>query len=416
MNSRLQPIRGTRDILPGDCRAHARVEDVCRRVAERYGYGEIRTPIIEPTQVFQRTLGDATDVVQKEMYTFEDRNGESVTLRPENTAGVARALLSNGLLNEMPLRLHYAGPMFRHERPQKGRYRQFHQTGAELFGVPEPLGDVEVITMARDILSELGLLDDTRLDINTLGDSASRQAHVRALVTYFSEHRGRLSDISRERLERNPLRILDSKDENDRALVAGAPVIFDYLSDEARRFFDRVLHGLDTLSIPYRVNPGIVRGFDYYCHTAFEFVTDRLGAQGTVIGGGRYDGLLEQMGGPAVPGVGWASGIERLAMLSGDPDEPRRPVAVVPLGEEPEREALVMAHRLRLQGRCVDLGYRGNLRRRLKRADRIGASHAIIIGHEELARGAAIVRDLDSGEQRELLLEQVGEGLPQQEA
>ena len=416
MSGRLQPIRGTRDLLPGDCRAHARVEEVCRRVAERYGYGEIRTPILEATQVFSRTLGDATDVVQKEMYTFDDRNGESITLRPENTAGVARALLSNGLLNELPLRLHYAGPMFRHERPQKGRYRQFHQTGVELFGVPDPLGDVEVITMARDILDELGLLEDTVLEINTLGDAASRQDHIRALVGYFSDHRGRLSDISRERLERNPLRILDSKDENDRVLVNDAPVIFDHLSDDARRFFDRVLGGLDTLSIPCRVNPRIVRGFDYYCHTAFEFVTDGLGAQGTVIGGGRYDGLMEQMGGPAVSGVGWASGIERLAMLASKPDEPMRPVAIIALGEEAERQALVTAHELRLEGRSVELGYRGNLRRRMQRADRIGASHAIIIGERELARGVAVVRDLDSGEQRELSLENVGEGLPQQDA
>ena len=416
MSGRLQPIRGTRDLLPGDCRAHARVEEVCRRVAERYGYGEIRTPILEATQVFSRTLGDATDVVQKEMYTFDDRNGESVTLRPENTAGVARALLSNGLLNELPLRLHYAGPMFRHERPQKGRYRQFHQTGVELFGVPDPLGDVEVITMARDVLEELGLLEDTVLEINTLGDAASRQDHIRALVEYFSDHHSRLSDISRERLDRNPLRILDSKDENDRALVNDAPVIFDHLSDDARRFFDRVLGGLATLSIPCRVNSCIVRGFDYYCHTAFEFVTDRLGAQGTVIGGGRYDGLMEQMGGPAVPGVGWASGIERLAMLASEPDLPMRPVAIIALGEEAERQALVTAHRLRLEGRRVDLGYRGNLRRRMQRADRIRASHAIIIGERELARGVAVVRDLDSGEQRELSLENVGEGLPQRVA
>ena len=416
MSSRHQPIRGTRDLLPGDCRAHTRVAEVCRRVAERYGYGEIRTPILEATQVFSRTLGDATDVVQKEMYTFDDRNGESVTLRPENTAGVARALLSNGLLNELPLRLHYAGPMFRHERPQKGRYRQFHQTGVELFGVPGPLGDVEVITMARDVLDELGLLEETVLEINTLGDTASRQDHIRALVAYFSDHHDRLSDISRERLERNPLRILDSKDENDGALVKDAPVIFNHLSDDACRFFDQVLGGLDTLSIPYRVNPGIVRGFDYYRHTAFEFVTDRLGAQGTVIGGGRYDGLMEQMGGPEVPGVGWASGIERLVMLAGEPDEPMRPVAIVALGDEAERRALVMAHRLRLEGRSVDLGYRGNLRRRMQRADRIRASHAIIIGERELARGVAVVRDLDSGEQRELSLENLGEGLPQQDA
>ncbi len=416
MAGRLQAIRGTRDLLPGDCRAHAHVESVCRQVAGRYGYGEIRTPVLESTQVFSRTLGDATDVVQKEMYTFDDRNGESLTLRPENTAGVARALLSNGLLNELPLRFHYAGPMFRHERPQKGRYRQFHQTGVELFGVGEPLGDVEVIAMARDVLEELGLAADTVLEINTLGDAESRSSHLGALVAYFSGHRDRLSEISRERLVRNPLRILDSKDEGDRALIDGAPVIFDHLSDVARGFFEAVLAGLDTLAIPYRVNPGIVRGFDYYCHTAFEFVTGRLGAQGTVIGGGRYDGLMEQMGGPPVPGVGWASGIERLAMLAAEAPPPPRPVAVIALGEEAQRRALAVAHGLRRAGRSVDLAYRGNLRRRMQRADRVGASHAIIIGQRELARGVAVVRDLDSGEQSECLLDRVGDGLPQPDA
>ena len=412
MSERLQPIRGTRDLLPADCRSHAHVEDVCRRIAERYGYGEIRTPVLEATQVFSRTLGDATDVVQKEMYTFDDRNGDSITLRPENTAGVARALLSNGLLDAMPLRLHYAGAMFRHERPQKGRYRQFHQTGVELFGVAEPLGDVEVITLARDVLDELGLLQDTVLEINTLGDAASRQDHMRALLAYFNDHRSRLSGISVKRLERNPLRILDSKEQSDRDLIAEAPVIFEYLSDDARRFFDEVLEGLDTLSIACHVNPRIVRGFDYYCHTAFEFVTAKLGAQGTVIGGGRYDGLMEQMGGPPVPGVGWASGIERLALLAGEPPGPRRPIAIIGLGEPATRKALVMAHQLRGKGHPVDLGYRGNLRRRMQRAHKVGASHAVILGDTELARGIALVRDLDSGEQLECSLDRLGEGLP----
>ncbi len=412
MGERLQPIRGTRDLLPGDCRSHARVEAVCRSVAERYGYGEIRTPLLESTQVFSRTLGDASDVVQKEMYTFDDRNGDSITLRPENTAGVARALLSNGLLDSMPLRLHYAGAMFRHERPQKGRYRQFHQTGVELFGVPEPLGDVEVITLARDVLDELGLLQDTVLEINTLGDTASRQNHMRALLAYFNDHRSRLSDLSLRRLKRNPLRILDSKEPCDRDLIADAPVILDYLGDDARRFFDQVLAGLDTLSIACKVNPRIVRGFDYYCHTAFEFVTGKLGAQGTVIGGGRYDGLMEQMGGPPVPGVGWASGIERLALLAGEPPELRRPIAVIGLGDASTRRALVMAHTLRGQGHRVDLAYRGNLRRRMQRAHKVGASHAVILGDTELARGVALVRDLDSGEQQECSLDRPGEGLP----
>ena len=412
MADKPRPIRGTRDLLPADCRSHARVEEICRRVAERYGYGEIRTPILEATSVFSRTLGDATDVVQKEMYTFDDRNGDSITLRPENTAGVARAILSNALLDTMPLRLHYAGAMFRHERPQKGRYRQFHQTGVELFGVPEPLGDVEVITLARDVLAELGLLADTVLEINTLGDTVSRQNHVGALKEYFNDHRSRLSDISRERLERNPLRILDSKEACDRELVADAPVIIDYLGDGARRFFDQVLEGLATLSISCQINPRIVRGFDYYCHTAFEFVTGKLGAQGTVIGGGRYDGLMEQIGGPPVSGVGWASGIERLALLAGEPPQPRRPIAVIGLGEPSVSKALILAHQLRSRGHRVDLAYRGNLRRRMQRAHKVESSHAVILGDAELARGVALVRDLDSGEQHECALDHLGEDLP----
>ncbi len=412
MASRLQPIRGTRDLLPEACRAHARVEGACRRVAERYGYGEIRTPILEPTPVFLRTLGDATDVVQKEMYTFEDRNGESLTLRPENTAGVARAVLSNGLLNDMPLKLHYAGPMFRHERPQKGRYRQFHQTGVELFGVPEPAGDVEAIAMGGDVLSELGVLDATRLEINTLGDTESRRRYLRALVAFLSSHRDALSDVGRERLERNPMRVLDSKEEADRQVVADAPSLLDHLNAEAGVFFDKVLAGLDALGFGYTVNPRIVRGFDYYCHTAFEFVTDRLGAQGTVIGGGRYDGLMEQMGGPALPGVGWASGVERLVMLTDDAAPAAHPIAIVPLGAAAERRALVLAHALRRQGFAVDLGYRGNLKRRMQRANRVEASHALILGDGELARGVVTLRDLDSGEQTELSIDRVSESLP----
>jgi histidyl-tRNA synthetase len=410
--SKLQPIRGTRDLLPEDCRAHARVEEACRSVAERYGYGEIRTPILELTPVFSRSLGDATDVVQKEMYTFEDRGGESVTMRPENTASVARAVLSNGLLNEMPLKLHYAGPMFRYERPQKGRYRQFHQIGVELYGVPEPAGDVEVIAMGADVLAELGLLDQTRLEINTLGDAESRVRYRDALVAYLRERQDGLSEDSKDRLERNPMRVLDSKDAGDQALVADAPSIFEHLTDEARAFFDAVQDGLTALGVDHKVNPRIVRGLDYYCHTAFEFITENLGSQGTVIGGGRYDGLMEQMGGPALPGVGWAGGIERLAMLAAGGVEARRPVAIVPLGEEAEKRALVMAHDLRLQGHVIELGYRGNLKRRMQRANKVHASHAVIMGDDELARGIVTLRDLDSGEQAELSIDSVSEGLP----
>ncbi|MBT5434903.1 MAG: histidine--tRNA ligase [Rhodospirillaceae bacterium] len=408
----MQPIRGTHDLLPEACRAHARVEQACLRVAARYGYGEIRTPILEVTPVFSRSLGDATDVVQKEMYTFDDRGGESVTMRPENTASVARAVLSNGLLDQVPLKLHYAGPMFRYERPQKGRYRQFHQIGVELFGVPEPAGDIEIIAMGADVLGELGLLDNVRLEINTLGDTESREAYRVALVAFLQARRDQLSDESEERLERNPMRVLDSKSEADKAVVADAPSIFDHLTDEARAFFDAVLAGLDALGIAYEVNPRIVRGLDYYCHTAFEFITTELGAQGTVIGGGRYDGLMQQMGGPALPGVGWAGGIERLSMMAGAGEEAARPIALVPVGETAEQRALVLARELRGQGFAIDLGYRGNLKRRMQRANKAQASHALILGDDELERGVVILRDLDSGEQTELSIDRVSEGLP----
>jgi len=409
--AKLQPVRGTHDLLPEDCRRQARVVDACAEVAERYGYGEIQTPIFEFTGVFSRSLGDTSDVVTKEMYTFEDRGGEQITLRPENTASVARAVLSNGLLQQLPLKLWYAGAMFRYERPQKGRQRQFHQIGIELFGVPDPTGDVEAIAMAADVLDMLGVLDKARLELNTLGDEASRVAYRGALVAYMTKHRDGLSDDSRERLDRNPMRILDSKDEGDRRIVADAPLIFDHLSEEAQAFFDRVTGGLDALGIAYQVNPRIVRGLDYYCHTAFEFVTEELGAQGTVIGGGRYDGLMEQMSGPATPGVGWAGGIERLALLAGDPSPAPRPFAIVPVGDQAATRALKLAHELRRQGLNIELAYRGNLKKQMQRANKVNARAAVIFGDDELARGVAALRDLDSGEQTELPIERVSEGL-----
>ena len=409
--AKLQPVRGTHDLLPEDCRRQDRVIDACAAVAERYGYGEIRTPVFEFTGVFSRSLGDTSDVVTKEMYTFEDRGGDTVTLRPENTASVARAVLSNGLLQQMPLKLWYAGPMFRYERPQKGRQRQFHQIGVELFGVAEPTGDIEAIAMAADVLEMLNVLDRTRLELNTLGDAASRTAYREALVDFLNDHRDDLSDDSRDRLERNPMRVLDSKDEGDKRIVADAPVIFDHLTPGAADFFDTVKAGLDALGIAYQLNPKIVRGLDYYCHTAFEFVTADLGAQGTVIGGGRYDGLMEQMSGPATPGVGWAGGIERLAMMAGDPPALPRPYAILPVGETAGASAQKLAHDLRRQGLIIELAYRGNLKKQMQRANKVNARAAVIMGDDELARGVATLRDLDSGEQTELPIDRVSEGL-----
>ncbi len=402
MAEALQPVRGTRDLIGEEQRRHAYVVDTARRVAALYGLEEWATPIFEETRVFARTLGDTSDVVTKEMYTFDDRGGDSITLRPENTAGVCRALISNGLTQSLPQRVFYAGPMFRYERPQKGRYRQFHQIGAELIGPSEPLADAEVIALGWHILNALGVAGSTVLELNTLGDTASRDAYRAALVAYFSAHRGALSDDSRTRLQHNPLRILDSKDAGDRRLVADAPTINGALTAEASGFYDAVRRCLERFRVPFRENPRIVRGLDYYNHTAFEFVTERLGAQGTVMGGGRYDGLVQQMGGPAIPAVGWAAGVERLAMLLETPPAPPAPVALVPAGPAEEGAALAAMQALRAAGVPAEMAYRGNLKRRLERANRIGARAAVIIGADELARGVAQVKDLGTGEQAEV--------------
>jgi len=407
----LQPVRGTHDILPDEGRRHRAVVETARETAARYGFEEISTPIFEFSDVFRRTLGDTSDIVTKEMYTFVDRGGEEVTLRPEATAGIARALISGGLSQHLPLKFFCSGPMFRYERPQKGRLRQFHQIDVEILGVAEPLADVEIIAVGAHVLEALGVLDKTTLELNTLGDTASRGAYRAALVDYLSDHRGRLSEDSQLRLDRNPLRILDSKDPGDRRIIEDAPLFGDYLTPEAAEFFAEVRTGLDALQIGYTVNPRLVRGLDYYCHTAFEFTTDELGAQGAVIAGGRYDGLVETMGGPPTPGIGWAGGVERLAMLSTLAPAAPRPVAVIPIGDAAEAAALTVVQRLRRAGFTADLGYRGNLSRRLKRANKLNARAAILLGDDELARGTATLRDLDSGEQREIQLKALEDAL-----
>ncbi len=411
MAASLQPVRGTHDLLPEDGRKHRFIVDTARELSARYGYEEIATPIFEFTEVFKRTLGDTSDVVTKEMYTFADRSGDMITLRPEGTAGVARALISGGLSQNLPLKYFYTGPMFRHERPQKGRLRQFHQIGIELLGVAAPLGDVEIIALGAHILDALGVLSSAKLELNTLGDNESRDAYRAVLVDYFKGHFDQLSEDSRDRLERNPLRILDSKDAGDRALITDAPVFDDYLTDAARDFFTQVREGLERINIAYTLNPRLVRGLDYYGHTAFEFTTDALGAQGTVLAGGRYDGLVATMGGPSTPGVGWAAGIERLAMLTEGAVAAPRPVAVIPLGAAAEAVALELIHKLRRAGIAADLGYSGNLSRRMKRANKLNACHAVILGDDELAQGVATLRNMETGEQESVPLADVGDRL-----
>ncbi len=400
----LQPVRGTRDLLGEDQRRHAHVIETARRICGLYGFDEWSTPIFEDTGVFSRSLGETSDVVSKEMYSFIDRGGDSLTLRPEGTAGVCRALVSNGLTQSLPQKVFYAGPMFRYERPQKGRYRQFHQIGAELIGPAEPLADAEAITLGRDVLRALGIEKQIVLELNTLGDPESRDAWRRALVGYFTELREQLSEESRARLERNPLRILDSKSPADQALVADAPTIAAYLTPAARGFWDGLRSALDGFGVAFRENPGIVRGLDYYSHTAFEFVTQNLGAQGTVLAGGRYDGLVADMGGPPTPAIGWAAGIERLSMLLDAAPAAAVPVAVIPVGDAMQGAALEVLQALRGAGVRAEMAYRGNLKRRMERANRIGAGFAVILGEEEAARGVAQLRDLRQGSQEEVAL------------
>jgi histidyl-tRNA synthetase len=385
-------------------RRHRAVSETARTVAARYGFEEMATPIFEFTEVFQKPIGETSDIVSKEMYSFADRGGEHVTLRPENTAGVVRAVLSNGLTQSAPLKFFYSGPMFRYERPQKGRFRQFHQIGVELIGVAQPQADIETIAAGARILDALGVLGRTELELNTLGDTETRRLYREQLVSYYAGFRDRLSEDSLRRLETNPLRILDSKDPGDIAINVEAPEFHRHLNAPSSAFFDAVKRGLDALGIAYRLNPRLVRGLDYYTHTAFEFVTRDLGAQGTVMGGGRYDGLVGLMGGPEMAGVGWAAGIERLAMLIDEPAVAERPVAIIPVGDSAEPVALRLAEELRRAGLSVDQSYSGNLGKRMKRANKIAARFAVLLGDDELARGVAGLRDLDSGAQEEVPL------------
>jgi len=409
--SSLQPVRGTHDLLPDQFRRHRHVIDVAAEVAGRYGYSEMAPPIFEFTEVFARTLGETSDVVTKEMYTFSDRGGDSITLRPEFTAGIARAFMSNGLQHEVPLKYFCQGPLFRYERPQKGRMRQFHQIDIEVIGVPSAQADIEVIAVGAHILDVLGVGGDVVLNLNTLGDTESRHAYRDKLVEYLSRYRSDLSQDSQDRLERNPLRIFDSKDETDQKIVADAPVLADHLNDESRRFFGEVLEGLELIGIKSEINPRLVRGLDYYCHTAFEFITETLGSQGTVIGGGRYDGLMEFMGGKPTPAVGWAGGIERLAMMVGERDATIKPVVVVPIGGDNEGPARQLAERLRRAGVAVDMGFSGNVKKRLNRANKAGAPAAVLLGEDEIANNVATVRDMVTGEQNEVPLTSLEEYL-----
>lgn len=385
-----QPVRGTQDMLGDFADRFAHVVDTFDRVRRLYGYKRIEVPVIEPTAVFARSLGETTDVVSKEMYSFEDRGGESITLRPEFTAGIARAYISNGWQQFAPLKVATHGPLFRYERPQKGRYRQFHQLDAEVIGSDSPLADAELLVFADQLLKELGISEGVTLTLNTLGDAASRDAWRAALVEHFEAHRGDLSEDSLARLDKNPLRILDSKDPKDRPVADSAPDIDAYLTSEAQDFFGAVTAGLDAAGVAWERNARLVRGLDYYRHTAFEFVTDRLGAQGTVLGGGRYDGLIEALGGPPTAAVGWAAGIERLAMLL--PEELKSSEAIIVMTENDELAELVfrVTIELRRNGIRADYNVSGSPKKRFDKAQSLLPKALFLIvpgsgeGHEIL--------------------------------
>ncbi|WP_241087047.1 histidine--tRNA ligase [Candidatus Vondammii sp. HM_W22] len=411
MGKNVKAIRGMHDLLPDQSPMWHFLEDRVRQVVDGYGYRDMRTPILEMTELFSRSIGEVTDIVEKEMYTFADRNGDSLTLRPENTASCVRAGIENGLFHNQIQRIWYRGPMFRHERPQKGRYRQFYQIGVEAYGLPGPDIDLEVILISRRFWQVLGL-EGLELQINSLGTSEERTAYRELLVTYLSDYKDQLDEDSLRRLDSNPLRILDSKNPDLKQLIADAPVLMEHLGEESLSHFETLCAGLDACGVDYVVNPRLVRGLDYYGRTVFEWVTDRLGAQGTVCAGGRYDGLVEQLGGRPTPAVGFAMGVERLiALLEESENKPslkQLDAYLVLMGEAAQKQGLILAEKLR--GQCPDLRLlvncgAGSFKSQFKKADRSGARYALILGDDELKQDIIGVKPLrGEGEQRQIAL------------
>lgn len=404
----LQPVRGTHDLLPDQMAHFQEVLNKARFALERYGFREMATPMFEFTNVFFH-VGETSDIVTKEAYTFQDRGGDSLTLRPEGTAAVVRSVISNGLTQSLPLKYMYAGPMFRYDRPQKGRYRQFHQLGVELIGQEGSLPDAEAIISAFDVLRVLELHTRCQLQINTLGDIPSRLDHREKLVSYFSKVKDQLSPESLIRLEKNPLRILDSKDPRDQKFFPEAPKLQECLSDGARKHFDEVCELLSLANVPFIVNPLIVRGLDYYVHTTFEFIMDEASSQGTVLGGGRYDGLFKAMGGPEISAVGWAAGIERLMMLHEFQPVVPQPIALVGLGDEVRDTVFRIACQLRSQNHYVEILLGHNPGKLFKKADKMRAKAAITVGSEELKEKSASIKCLQTGIQKKVALDALAE-------
>ena len=405
MNAPIRSIRGMNDILPEDIHYWQMLETTARQVCDAFGFEQMRLPLLEKTDVFTRAIGSATDVVSKEMYSFDDRNGESLSLRPEGTAGVVRAALQNGLLYGPVRRLWYSGPMFRYERPQKGRSRQFHQIGAELFGAPGADADAEILTLGSRLWDRLGI-HNLRLEINSLGNSDERASYRDQLYSFLNAHRDELDDQTNERAERNPLRVLDSKDPKVQALLEDAPLLADHLGEDSRGHYEQLKRYLDRLGIEFHENPRLVRGLDYYCHTVFEWITDELGAQGTVCAGGRYDKLVELQGGKPWPGIGFAMGEERLVELLRQKDDIVPPVVhayLVAVGENSTESALELAYDLRAGNPGLRLMVNlngGSFKAQFKRADRSGALLALVLGEDEIRNGQLAVKFLRSGDQQ----------------
>jgi histidyl-tRNA synthetase len=408
MNAPIRSVRGMNDILPEDIHYWKTLETTAEQIFSAFGFEQIRLPLLEKTDVFTRAIGSATDVVSKEMYSFEDRKGESLSLRPEGTAGVVRAALQNGLLYGPVKRLWYNGAMFRYERPQKGRSRQFHQLGAELFGAPGADGDAEILALGNRLWDSLGLRD-LRLEINSLGNSQERSSYRDQLYSFLQAHRGELDEQTNERAERNPLRVLDSKDPKVRVLLEDAPLLINHLGENSLRHYEQVKRYLDRLGIGFDENPRLVRGLDYYCHTVFEWITDELGAQGTVCAGGRYDKLVELQGGKPWPGIGFAMGEERLVELLRQKDDIVPPVVhayLVAVGENSTESAMKLAYDLRagIPGLCLVGNLNGgSFKAQFKRADRSGALLALVLGEDEIRNGQVAIKFLRSGEKQLML-------------
>lgn len=401
--AKYQPARGTHDQLPHQKTRFMQLEAHCFSMAGKYGIQPVATPIFENAQVFLRSLGETSDIIGKEMYVFEDKGGDLLCLRPEGTAAIARSVVSNSLTHQLPLKWAYAGPMFRRERPQKGRTRQFHQFGIEIIGGSQLwMADLEAIVLASRLLQSLPI-GPIQLEINSLGDAASRQAFRDELIKYLTPHRHSLSADSQERLDKNPLRILDSKDSQDQLILANGPQPNSFLNEASKSMFNDILAGLDLLNIEYQINPKLVRGLDYYNHVVFEFTTQNLGAQATVLAGGRYDGLLEQMGGPSqIPSVGWALGLERLELLLAEDfgTQTKPPIFIVSQGIECQRQSIFYADQLRQLGHWVEVPLGGNMSKQLSKAAQTGSEMALIVGEEELAKHQVTVKNLLSKEQK----------------